>query len=201
MPHCVAIYGDSGNPTYAGIWRANPGFVKWLVNPADPGPSYQTTFDTDTQLPGFTLNAWRPAYVAVSGDQTYCSVYKDDYVGPWVARHGMSAAQYQTEFDQQNQAGRYPIFVQGGGSGNSIVYTAVFASQDLPVARQWTVTGNEAPANANIDSAMETFMKANAVRARPGRVRRKRDNQVRPRLHMGGARLPCDPAERPVFTG
>ena len=165
MPHCVAIYGDSGNPTYAGIWRANPGFVKWLVNPADPGPSYQTTFDTDTQLPGFTLNGWRPAYVAVSGDQTYCSVYRDDYVGPWVARHGMSAAEYQAEFDQQNQAGRYPIFVQGGGSGNSIVYTAVFASQDLPVARQWTVTGNEAPANANIDSAMETFMKANAVRA------------------------------------
>src|SRR3984957_6972541 len=165
IPVCVSIYGDPGSPTYAGIWRANPGFTKWLVNPADPAPSYQATFNTDTQLPGYTLNGWRPAYVAVSSDQTYCSVYKDDYVGPWVARHGLSAAQYQAEFDAQNHAGRYPIFVQGGGSGNNIVYTAVFASHDQPIARQWTVTGTAVPAQAGIDSAMETFMKTNGVRA------------------------------------
>ena len=146
IPLCVSIYGDPGSPAYAGIWRANPGFTKWLVNPADPAPSYQATFDTDTQLPGYTLNGWRPAYVAVSSDQTYCSVYKDDIVGPWVARHGLSAAQYQAEFNAQLAAGRYPIFVQGGGSGNNIVYTAVFAAQDQPTARQWTVTGTAVPA-------------------------------------------------------
>jgi CubicO group peptidase (beta-lactamase class C family) len=165
IPVCVSIYGDPGNPAYAGIWRANPGFTKWLVNPADPAPSYQARFDTDTKLPGYTLNGWRPAYVAVSSDQTYCSVYKDDYVGQWVARHGLSASQYQAEFDAQVAAGRYPVFVQGGGSGNSIVYTAVFASQDQPMAREWTVTGTAVPARAGIDNAMETFMKTNGVRA------------------------------------
>jgi CubicO group peptidase (beta-lactamase class C family) len=165
IPVCVSIYGDPGSPVYAGIWRANPGFTKWLVNPADPASSYQTTFNTDTQLPGYTLGGWRPAYVAVSSDQTYCSVYKDDYVGPWVARHGMTSSQYQAEFDAQVAAGRYPIFVQGGGAGDNIVYTAVFAAQDQPMARQWTVTGTAVPASAGIDSAMETFMKANGVRA------------------------------------
>jgi CubicO group peptidase (beta-lactamase class C family) len=165
IPICVSIYGDQGNPTYAGIWRANPGFTKWLVNPADPAPSYQTTFDTDTQLPGYTLNGWRPAYVAVSSDQTYCSVYKDDCVGPWVARHGLSASKYQAEFDAQVKVGRYPIFVQGGGSGKDIVYTAVFASQDQPMPREWTVTGTAGPAHTGIDNAMETFMKTNGVRA------------------------------------
>ncbi len=165
IPICVSIYGDPGQPAYAGIWRANPGFTKWLVNPADPAPWYQTTFDTDTQLPGYTLNGWRPAYVAVSSDQIYCSVYKDDYVGPWVARHGLSAPEYQAEFDAQVKAGRYPILVQGGGSGSDIVYTAVFASQDQPVAREWAVTGTAVPAHAGIDNAMETFMKANGVRA------------------------------------
>ena len=124
IPICVSIYGDSNNRTYAGIWRANPGFVKWRVNAADPAASYQTTFNTDTQLPGFALGGWRPAYVAVSADQAYCSVYKDDYVGAWVARHGMSAADYQTEFDTQWKDGRYPICVQGGGSGSNIVYAA-----------------------------------------------------------------------------
>jgi CubicO group peptidase (beta-lactamase class C family) len=165
IPICVSIYGDPGSPTYAGIWRANPGFTKWLVNPADAAASYQTTFDTDTQLPGYTLNGWRPAYVAVSSDQTYCSVYKDDNVGPWAARHGLSSDQYQAEFDAEVAAGRYPIFVQGGGSGSDIVYTAVFASQDQPAAREWTVTGTPVPASAGIDSAMQTFMQANGVRA------------------------------------
>jgi CubicO group peptidase (beta-lactamase class C family) len=165
IPICVSIYGDPGRPAYAGIWRANPGFTKWMVNPADPAQWYQTTFDTATQLPGYTLSSWRPAYVAVSSDQTYCSVYTDDCVGPWVARHGMPAAEYQAELDAQNQAGRYPIFVQGGGSGRDIVYTAVFAAQDQPIAREWTVTGTAVPARARIDNAMETFMKTNGVRA------------------------------------
>ena len=33
------------------------------------------------------------------------------------------------------------------------------------MAREWTITGSPEPAHANIDTAMETFMKANGVRA------------------------------------
>jgi CubicO group peptidase (beta-lactamase class C family) len=165
MPHCVAIYGDSASPTYAGIWRANPGFVKWHVHAADPEADYQTTFNAETQLPGYVLNGWRPAYVTLSDDQTYCSLFTDDVVGEWVARHNMTSAQYQSEFDTQNQAGNYPICVQGGGSGSSARYAAIFAKQDLPSARQWTVTGTAAPAFAVLDHAMQQFMQTNAVRA------------------------------------
>ena len=132
IPVCVSIYGDPGSPAYAGIWRSNVGLTKWLVNPADPALFYQTRFDTDTQLPGSALHRWRPAYVAVSSDQTYCSVYQDDYVGPWRARHAMSLAEYKAEVEAQKKIGWYPIFVQGGGSGSDIVYTAVFAAQDWP---------------------------------------------------------------------
>ena len=35
----------------------------------------------------------------------YCSAFKDDVVGQWVARHGLTSAQYQTEFDTQNAVG------------------------------------------------------------------------------------------------
>ena len=78
-----------------------------VVHSADAAANYQTTFNAETQLPGYGLHGYRPAYVALSADQTYCSVFKDDVVGPWVARHGMTSAQYQTEFDQQNAAGNY----------------------------------------------------------------------------------------------
>lgn len=81
---------------------------------------------------------------------------KDDRVGPRVARHGLSASEYQAEFDAQVKAGRYPTFVQGGGPGNDIACTAVLASQDQPMARERTVTGTAVPAQAGIDSAMET---------------------------------------------
>jgi hypothetical protein len=49
----------------------------------------------------------------------------------------MTAAEYQTEFNQQNAAGFYPICVQGGGSGNSTRYAAIFAKQDI----RWAENG------------------------------------------------------------
>jgi CubicO group peptidase (beta-lactamase class C family) len=160
-----AIYGDSSNRYYIAVWHANPGYVKWHVHPADPAANYQTTFNAETQLPGYGLHGYRPAYVALSGDQTYCSVFKDDVVGAWVARHGMTSSDYQTEFNQQKAAGNYPICVQGGGTTANAVYAAIFAKQDIPSVRQWTATGTAVSSLAAFDSAFEKFMQTNAVRA------------------------------------
>jgi len=136
-----AIYGTAADRRYAAVWHANPSFVKWHVHPGDTAGDYQTTFNAETQLPGYRLAGYRPAYVVPSGDQIYCSVFKDDVVGPWVARHGMTSADYQAEFDAQNAKGFYPICVQGGGSGGATRYAAIFAQRDIPLAREWTVSG------------------------------------------------------------
>jgi CubicO group peptidase (beta-lactamase class C family) len=161
----VAIYGSSSDRRYAAVWHANPRFVKWHVHPSDTGATYQVVFNAETQLPGYGLAGYRPAYVSLADDHTYCSMFKDDVVGAWVARHGMTASDYQTEFDRQNAAGFYPICVQGGGSGGNTRYAAVFARQDIPLAREWTVTGSPVPALAGFDHIMQTFMVANGVRA------------------------------------
>jgi hypothetical protein len=161
----VAIYGTASEPRYAAVWHANPGFVKWHVHPSDTGASYQVVFNAETQLPGYRPAGYRPAYVALSGDHIYCSVFKDDVVGAWAARHGMTAADYQAEFNKQNAAGFYPICVQGGGAGDNTRYAAIFAKGDLPLSREWTVTGAAVPALAGFDHAMQTFMQANGVRA------------------------------------
>lgn len=161
----VAIYGTATDRRYAAVWHPNPTYVKWHPHPADTGTSYQVTFNAETQLPGYQLAGYRPAYVALSGDVIYCSVFKDDVVGPWVARHGMTGAQYQTEFNQQVANGFYPICTQGGGSTSSPVYAAIFAKQDIPSSREWSVTGTAVPALAGFDHTMQTFMQANGVRA------------------------------------
>ena len=160
-----AIYGNSTNRYYIAVWHSNSGYVKWHVHPADPAADYQTTFNTETQLPGYGLQGYRPAYVTLSADQTYCSVFKDDVVGPWVARHGMTSAEYQTVFNQQTAIGNYPICVQGGGTTANAVYAAIFARQDIPSARHWTVTGAPVPSLAAFDTAFQQFMQTNAVRA------------------------------------
>jgi len=165
MLRSVAIYGTAGDRQYVAAWHVNPGFVKWHVHPSDTAADYQAAFDMETQLPGVRLHSYRPALVALADDQIHCSVFKDDDVGPWVARHGLSAAAYQAEFEAQKAAGRYPISVQGGGTGSATQFAAIFAERDLPLARQWTVTGTAVPSLAGFDHAMQTFMQANGVRA------------------------------------
>ena len=161
----VAIYGTAADRRYAGVWHANPGFVKWHVHPSDTAQSYQAAFDAETGLPGYGRAGWRPAFVTLSGDHAYCSVFRDDAVGDWSARHGLTAAAYQKEFDKQNAAGFYPICVQGGGSGDATRYAAIFARRDVALAREWHVTGTEVPGLAGFDNLMHGFMQRNAVRA------------------------------------
>jgi CubicO group peptidase (beta-lactamase class C family) len=165
MIRSFSIYGASSDRRYAAIWHPNPAYVKWHVHPADTGSDYQTNFNAETQLPGVYLNAYRPAYVAPSSDVTYCSVFRDDFVGAWVARHGLSGSAYQTFFNQQVAEGNYPIVVQGGGTTAAPIYAAIFAKQDIPDARQWTVTGVPLTALDPVDQAVQIFMQTNGVRA------------------------------------
>jgi len=161
----VTIYGAPNARRYAAVWHANPTFVKCHVYPAETTASYQTVFNAEIQLPGFRLEGYRPAYVALSDDHIYCAAFRDDVVGAWIARHGLTSAEYQTEFNKQTAAGFYPICVQGGGSGANTRYAAIFAKQDIAVQRQWTVTGTLVPGLAGLDHAMQGFMQANGVRA------------------------------------
>lgn len=165
MIRSFSIYGAPSDRRYAAIWHPDPVFVKWHVHAADSASGYQTNFNAETQLPGVYLNAYRPAYVTLSADATYCSVFKDDFVGPWVARHGLSGSEYQAFFNQQVAEGSYPIVVQGGGTTAAPIYAAIFAKQDIPDARQWTVIGAPLAALAPVDQAVQVFMQANGVRA------------------------------------
>lgn len=161
----VAIYGTAADGRYAAVWHPNPNYVKCHVHPSDSGLRYQVTLNTETQLPGYDLAAYRPAYVALSRDHWYCSVFKDDVVGPWVTRHGMTGPEYQAELDHQAANGFYPICTQGGGSTLHPIYAAIFATQDIPFNREWSVTGAEIPDLVELDQIMQEFMQANGVRA------------------------------------
>jgi Polyglycine hydrolase-like, structural repeat/Beta-lactamase len=134
----VAVYGSRDDRRYAAVWHSNPVYVKWRVHSSDSASNYQMVFDAETKLPGYDVAAYRPAYVAVSNDLSYCSLFKDDVVGPWVTRNGMTGIEYQAELDHQIANGFYPICVQGGGSTINPVYAAIFATQDTPLTREFS---------------------------------------------------------------
>jgi Bacterial tandem repeat domain 1 len=73
----VAIYGTGSDRRYAAVWHPNPGYVKWQVHPSNTSADYQTAFNAETQLPGYGLAGYRPAYVSISSDAMYSAVFKD----------------------------------------------------------------------------------------------------------------------------
>jgi CubicO group peptidase (beta-lactamase class C family) len=152
-----AVYGDAGSPRYAGIWPANDRRVSWsAAGIADDGAAYQRRFEA--QVSGWA----RPMHVALADHGRHLSIFVDDQIGPWTARHGLTSAQYQAEFDRLVPLGFYPIDVQGGGSGADRRFAVVFAKQEQPLARQWTVVGaGSAPA---VDAVMKDTLVAAGIR-------------------------------------
>jgi len=154
----VSIYGTSGARMYAATWEANAGNIQWSFVTDASFDYYQNYFNAAV------MGQERAAYTAVSGNEQYAGYFRNDQVGPWQARHGMSSAGYQATFNQLTAEGYYPICVQGGGSTASPVFAAVFA-QEGTVSRVWTVTGQQVPALKQFDDAMAGFMQTNGVRA------------------------------------
>jgi CubicO group peptidase (beta-lactamase class C family) len=152
-----AIYGTSTNKRYAGVWHSEP-TVKWNWRTAETSDGYQTWFDALTQLPQ------RPSFVTLSNEQLYFAAFRDDAIGSWEARHNMTGAKYQQEFDTLTPKGFYPICVQGGGEGSKTRYAAIFAKRHTPLPRIWTVRGTAASGLSAFDKAVKDFMQANGVR-------------------------------------
>lgn len=152
-----AVYGDPALPCYAGIWPANDRRLSWSVaGIADNATEYQRRFDA--QVSGWS----RPAHVTLDEHGRHLSIFVDDQIGPWIARHDLTSAQYQAEFDRLVPLGFFPINVQGGGSGAARRFAAVFAKHDQPLARQWTTVGlGTAPA---VDTVMKDTLAAAGIR-------------------------------------
>lgn len=152
-------YGSVTDRRYAAVWIPNPGNIKWNIYSNIAAADYQTQFNANIQLPFYS-----PEIVALSDEQTYCAMFTDSIKGAVAARHGLTAAQYQQEFDKQTKAGLMPIYVDGGGNGSNTRYAAVFAETDIPFTRKWTMSGTETQATKGLDTIMKDFMQLHGIR-------------------------------------
>jgi CubicO group peptidase (beta-lactamase class C family) len=158
VPSSIAIYGGAADRRYAGIWLENPEGICWTMDGLDEsGAAHQARFDA-------VVPTWsRPLEVAVSPDDRYASIFRDDLLGDWFARHELTSAGYQQVFDQFVPLGYWPVSVQAGGAGAGARFAVVFARDNQSLPLQWhPPTGPVA--NGAIDEVMREAMARHRIR-------------------------------------
>jgi CubicO group peptidase (beta-lactamase class C family) len=156
----MAVYGSPGDPRYVAVWHSRPNGLLTHLRALTAAPAYQAVFEAETSLPFF-----RPRIVSVAEDRSLAAVFSNDIVGRWAARHGLTSAQYQQEFDRNVADGLVPICVSAGGIGAAARFAAIFAERDIALGREWFATGARPLALAPTEQIVETFMKTHAIRS------------------------------------
>jgi CubicO group peptidase (beta-lactamase class C family) len=158
MPVSIAVYGTAPDLRYAGIWVDNPQGVCWtLEGLGDTAADYQARFDAVVPAGA------RPVEVAVSPDDRYASIFRDDQIGEWLARHELTSTGYQQTFDQVVPQGFWPVSVQAGGVGAATRFAVVFGKDDQTVAPAWRAPTGPVT-NAAIDAVMQQAMERHRIR-------------------------------------
>ena len=110
IPRSLAVYGAPEDRRFAGTWFKN------LANPANPASvttspvpwswwfadrgTHQLIFDAEVG------GAMRPAWISAAPDHWQLSVFRDDHVGEWWARHAITGADYQPNLTRAPLPGR-----------------------------------------------------------------------------------------------
>ena len=127
-PVVVNGAGVGGQVRYAAIFENGPA-PAWVARHGLTRQQYQAAFD---QL---VAQGFRPRFVdgTAVGDQIlYSAVFEKRNGSPWVARHGLTARQYQGAFDELVGQGFRPVWVSGAAIGSDVFYAAVFDKRPGP---------------------------------------------------------------------
>lgn len=152
----VDVYGTSNDPRYVVAFGPVAAGQSEVVSVGDA--TYQEHFDA------LGAGHARPTLVAFNDSHRYVSLWQSNEVGAWVAHHDMTSAEYQN-YTNTYWPARYPISVQGSGSGSDRRFAAVWAPTDLPPAPVFTKTGVVVPQFAPFDTWVQNWMNTNETRA------------------------------------
>jgi Polyglycine hydrolase-like, structural repeat len=123
-----AIQANPGWTRYAAVWEKGAG-PAWQARHGLTSAQYQQEFDTLGKQ-GYRL-------VDVSGysvgDQDrYAAIWEKRQGPAWVARHGLTSAQYQQEFNNLGQQGYRLARISGWRSGAMAHYAAIWEKIEGP---------------------------------------------------------------------
>ncbi len=139
----VSGYGVGGQDFYAAIWEQRPSGPAWVARHGMSSANYQQTFDT---LVGQGFRLIHVSGYAVGNQDFYAAIWEQRPSGPaWVARHGMTSANYQQTFDALVSQGFRLVHVSGYGVGGQYFYAAIW--EQRPGGPAWVARHGMSSAN------------------------------------------------------
>ena len=127
----VSGYGTSSS-LYAALWVKTATAPAWAARHGLTAGDYQTTFNQLTQ------QGYHPVLVngyATAAGPRFACIFQKGTTGPWVARHGLTSAQYQAAFNQFIGEGYMLDWVSGYFDGTQDLYAAIWRKP--PTAPAW----------------------------------------------------------------
>jgi Bacterial tandem repeat domain 1 len=124
----VEGYAVGDQDTYASIW-VQQGGPAWAARHGLTAAQYQQEFDRLVREGYRLLNV---SGFAVAGQDRYAAIWEQRQGPPWEARHGMTAAQYQAEFDRLVSQGYRLVDVSGYDVGGQDRYAAIWERSQGP---------------------------------------------------------------------
>ena len=114
---------QGGVVRYAAVWLRRQG-PAWIARHGLSSGRYQSAFN-DAVAKGYRLTHvdgyWTPAGVR------YAAIWERRQGPAWVARHGLSSAQYQSEFNKYVGQGYRLVHVSGYTDGGRDLYAAIWS--------------------------------------------------------------------------
>ena len=140
-PIDVCGYVVAGQARYAAIWEQSPG-AEWVARHGLTAADYQSQF-LQWQDQGYVL--WRVSGYEVAGQTYYTAIWHKGPALTWWARHGLTAAAYQSEFDALLARGFRLVKVNGYAAGGQDQYAAIWhkpylSNDDQAFIRQTATT-------------------------------------------------------------
>jgi CubicO group peptidase (beta-lactamase class C family) len=123
-PLRVSGFTVGGADYIASIWIPDDG-IGWAAFHGLDNASYQAQFDT------LTGQGMRPVDISgyeFNGTDYYTAIFDNSPKLDWVARHGLTADEYQSEFDDNAATGYALTHVAGYGVNGEARYAAIWAT-------------------------------------------------------------------------
>ena len=126
------ITREADSDRYMGVWEQSPAKGAWVARHGLSGAQYQAVFDD------LVPKGYRPVILSgytVNGEDRYIGVWEQSAGAAWVARHGLSGAQYQAVVDDLVPKGYRPVILSGYNLNGSDRYLCVF--EQSPAKGAW----------------------------------------------------------------
>lgn len=126
----VSGYTIDNDPRFAAIWDQSI-TSSWVARHGMTSAEYQSQFNT------IVGQGFRPILVngyTVKGEPRFAAIWDKTGNAAWVARHDLTAAQYQTAFNTYSSQGYRLKHVSGYSKQNQALYAAIWEKSGTNVA-------------------------------------------------------------------